>query len=55
MEGYNEGQISLERFLEIGWICGVCDISLKVLRVANQALTLFVGVLFRLKEKTSTL
>lgn len=36
-KGYNEGQISLGRCLEIGWPFGVCDISLKVLWAANSS------------------
>lgn len=37
LDGYNEGQISLERFLEIGWPFRVCDISLKVLSAADSS------------------
>lgn len=34
--GCNEGRISLEISLEIGWPFGVCDISLKVLWAADS-------------------
>lgn len=37
LDRYNEGQISLERFLEIGWPFGGCDISLKVLWAADSS------------------
>lgn len=34
--GCNEGRISLEISLEIGWPFGVCDISLKVLWASDS-------------------